>query len=97
MKKIVVSFILVILAVMMIACCYQPAAVYPMTAKVISVDRESDIVTCVDGADLLWEFTECDDWCEGDFVSLLMNDNGTPNYIYDDVITMVRYGGYFEG
>ena len=70
------------------------AQVYPMTAQVIELDRENDIVTCVDGAGILWEFTECDDWQTGDFVSLLMNDNGTTS-IYDDTIEMVRYAGIF--
>lgn len=70
--------------------------VYPLTAKVVEVDRDADVVTCVDGAGRLWGFTECDDWCEGDFVSLLMCDHGTPDNVLDDIITMVRYGGYFE-
>lgn len=98
MKKIVVAFILVVLALMLfVGCAFAKpmASVYPLTAKVVEVDRVNDVVTCVDGADLLWQFTECDDWCVNDFVSILMNDNGTPDYIYDDIIEMVRYGGYF--
>ena len=71
--------------------------VYPLTVVVIELDREGDIVTCVDGADNFWEFYGVEDWQTGDFASLLMDDNGTPNTIYDDVITMAHYAGTFEG
>ena len=71
--------------------------VYPLTVVVIEIDREGDIVTCVDGADNFWEFYGVEDWQTGDFASLLMDDNGTPNTIYDDVITMTLYAGTFEG
>ncbi len=71
--------------------------VYPLTVQVIELDREGDIVTCVDGADNFWEFYGVEDWQTGDFASLLMDDNGTPNTIYDDVITMAHYAGTFEG
>lgn len=72
-------------------------SVYPLTVVVIELDREGDIVTCVDGADNFWEFYGVEDWQTGDFASLLMDDNGTPNSIYDDVITMTLYAGTFEG
>lgn len=71
--------------------------IYPLTVQVIELDREGDIVTCVDGADNFWEFYGVEDWQTGDFASLLMDDNGTPENIYDDVITMTLYAGTFEG
>lgn len=64
--------------------------VYPSTAVVVSVDRENDVVTCVDGNGEEWQFTEADDWLVGDGVSMLMNDKGTLS-IYDDEIVSVRY------
>lgn len=70
--------------------------VYPLTVVIIELDREGDIVTCVDGADNFWEFYGVEDWQTGDYVSLLMDDNGTPETIYDDVITMTLYAGTFE-
>ena len=70
--------------------------VYPLTVVVIEIDHEGDIVTCVDGADNFWEFYGVEDWQTGDYVSLLMDDNGTPETIYDDVITMTLYAGTFE-
>jgi hypothetical protein len=71
-------------------------SVYPLTVVIIELDREGDIVTCVDGADNFWEFYGVEDWQTGDYVSLLMDDNGTPETIYDDVITMTLYAGTFE-
>ena len=69
---------------------------YPLAVKVETVDREADVVECVDGAGNVWEFFGCEDWQEGDFAALLMNDKGTPS-IYDDEIITARYAGIFEG
>ncbi len=69
---------------------------YPLAVKIESVDREADVVKCVDGAGNVWEFFGCEDWQEGDFAALLMNDKGTPS-IYDDEIITARYAGTFEG
>lgn len=72
-------------------------SVYPLTVQVIELDREADVVVCVDGAGNGWEFYGVEDWQIGDFASLLMDNNGTPETIYDDVITMAHYAGIFEG
>ena len=69
---------------------------YPLAVKVETVDREADVVECIDGAGNVWEFFGCEDWQEGDFAALLMNDKGTPS-IYDDEIITARYAGTFEG
>ena len=71
--------------------------IYPLTVVVVGLDHDDDIVTCVDGADNFWEFYGIEDWQTGDYASLLMDDNATPNSIYDDVITMTLYAGTFEG
>ncbi len=69
---------------------------YPMTTKVVELDRENDVVTCEDFNGFLWQFEGCEDWQEGDICSMIMNDNGTPK-IFDDEIVSVKYDGYFEG
>ena len=69
---------------------------YPLTVRVSTIDREADTVECVDGAGNVWEFFGCEDWQEGDFAALLMNDKGTSS-IYDDEIITARYAGTFEG
>ena len=71
-------------------------SVYPLTVQVVELDRENDIVTCVDGAGNGWEFYGVEDWQIGDFASLLMDDNGTTETVYDDIILMARYAGIFE-
>lgn len=75
----------------------QKAETYPLTVRVSTIDREADVVKCVDGAGNVWEFYGVEDWQVGDFASLLMDNNGTTETIYDDVITMAHYAGTFEG
>lgn len=67
---------------------------YPLTAIVMEFDYDNDLVTCIDGADNFWSFHGIDDWHMGDFVSMIMSDNGTPT-IYDDIILQTEYAGYF--
>ena len=72
------------------------ATLYARTAKVIEVDYDTDTVTLIDGAGRLWNFTGCEDYDVGDFVSLLMSDTGTPESILDDVIVSARYAGFWN-
>ena len=103
MKKIIAAALVLVLCVVGICVVGSLSndatahEVYPLTVVVIEIDHEGDIVTCVDGADNFWEFYGVEDWQTGDYVSLLMDDNGTPETIYDDVITMTLYAGTFEG
>ena len=103
MKKILAAALIIVLCVVGICvvsplCDPAPAhSVYPLTVQVVELDREADVVVCVDGAGNGWEFYGVEDWQVGDFASLLMDDNGTPEAIYDDVITMTHYAGTFEG
>ena len=69
---------------------------YPLTTKVVELDRENDVVTCEDFNGNLWEFEGCEDWQDGDICSLLMNNKGTEK-IYDDEIVLAQYNGTFEG
>ena len=68
----------------------NPDHVYSNIGKVIDLDRENDIVTCIDGVGYTWQFTECDDWMIGDYVSCIMYDMGTES-ITDDVIIDYHY------
>lgn len=99
MKKAIVSFVVVVVVLTSILGCAfadEVHCVYPKTVKIVYLDWNNDIVTCIDGAGEVWQFTECDDWCVGDLVSLLMDDNGTQDSIYDDVILMTIYSGFYE-
>lgn len=66
---------------------------YPRTAVVTEVDYANDIVSAIDATGNIWEMTETDDWLEGDVVSMLMDDNGTPE-ILDDRIVKAYYSGF---
>jgi hypothetical protein len=103
MKKIIVAVLIMVFCTVGI-CVIGPLcndtttnSIYPLTVQVAELDHEADVVVCVDSAGNGWEFYGVEDWQVGDFVSLLMDDNGTPETIYDDVITMTRYAGIFEG
>ena len=67
--------------------------IYPLTTKVLRVDRENDIVVCIDCNGNFWEFEGTEDWMEGDCATLLMNDCATET-IFDDVIEDVRYSAW---
>ena len=71
--------------------------VYPLTAQIVELDRNADVVVCIDGTGNSWAFYGVEDWQVGDFASLLMDNNGTTETIYDDVIIMAHYAGTFKG
>lgn len=105
-KKPIANFILVLLFVTIITlmiCVHidrqllkNEHEVYPLTVKIVVLDEANNKVICKDGAGNIWSFYDIEDWQENDFVSLLMDDNGTKDTIYDDIITMTLYAGNWE-
>lgn len=90
MKKLTtIALILILTAIALTA----SADVYPMTAKVVEVNYDEDIVTVETFTGFLFSFEGCEDWAEGDCASLIMDDNGTEK-ILDDMIVMAQYGGW---
>lgn len=69
------------------------AEIYPKTAKVIEVNEAEDLVTIETCTGITYTFEGCEDWAEGDGVSLIMEDNGTES-ILDDSILMAEYTGW---
>ena len=69
------------------------AEIYPKTAKVIEVNYDEDLVTIETCTGITYTFEGCEDWVEGDGVSLIMEDNGTES-ILDDCILMAEYTGW---
>lgn len=68
---------------------------YPKTFVITEITE--DTVFCVDFNGIEWAFTDnTEDWFVGDFVSAIMNDNGTKN-IYDDYFVSVKYSGWLDG
>lgn len=70
----------------------EQSEIYPMTAKVIKVNRKRNVVTVRQYNGNTWKFRGCEDYTKGDVVSMLMDSNGTEN-VKDDVILQVRYSG----
>lgn len=68
---------------------------YTRTGLVVDLDYDTDVVTVVDGADLVWQFTGCEDYCVGDLVEILMQKTGDPENIFDDVIYSTCYAGFY--
>lgn len=90
MKKLTaIALILILITIALTAC----ADVYPMTAKVVEVNYDEDVVTVETFTGFLFSFEGCEDWAEGDCASLIMDDNGTEK-ILDDVIVMAQYSGW---
>lgn len=90
MKK--AMMILVTLILTMVALTAS-AEIYPKTAKVIEVNYDEDLVTIETCTGITYTFEGCEDWIEGDGVSLIMEDNGTES-ILDDSILMAEYTGW---
>lgn len=74
----------------------QTNGTYVLRAQVVGVDKEKDVVACVDATGNVWEFYGVEDWREGDFATMTMNTCGTAN-IFDDKIVKVEYNGNAEG
>jgi hypothetical protein len=93
MKKAIMITITVIITLSSI-CAY--ADIYPTTAIVREIDYDNDVVYCEDCNGDMWAFEGIEDWDIDDIVSMIMDDNDT-EWIHDDIIVQIRYGGYAEG
>ena len=72
----------------------QEHSIYMRCMEVTNLNYETDIVTCVDAVGFEWQFSECEDYCEGDIICAIMDTMGTDDYIRDDVILKTSYSGY---
>lgn len=68
---------------------------YPRAGIVWEVDREGDFVTVEDGAGILWSFSGAEDWEVGDMAAMILWDNFTTDFIFDDEVVEVRFAGHF--
>ena len=66
---------------------------YPKTTICLAVNHQTDVVTVSDCNGTEWTFNGCQDFDEGDLIALIMNDNGTPDNIWDDTVVTARYSG----
>lgn len=68
----------------------------PITARIVDLDRTTDTVTIELANGHRFAFTGCSDYCEGDYVSAILWNNGTPHDCRDDIIVSVHYSGYSD-
>lgn len=73
----------------------NPGNTYPKSAYVVDLDYETDTVTVEDSTGNLWGFYGCENYTKGDIVAMTMNNNGTPENIYDDKIISVSFSGWW--
>lgn len=85
--------IMVVLIVLLSLMANAHGEYYPRTAFVTELDYDRDCVIATDWAGLEWEFFGIEDWMQDDIVSMMMDDNNTPDNIYDDIIVKAYYGG----
>lgn len=69
------------------------ANTYPKTTICLAVNHQTEVVTVTDCNGTEWQFSGCQDFEEGDLIALIMNDNGTPDNIWDDTVVTARYSG----
>ena len=68
---------------------------YPLSSVVKSIHDDTVTVETING--MLWSFTnDTEDWYEGDICAMIMDNNGTPDYMYDDIIVKTRYSGFIK-
>ena len=68
----------------------------PVTAKIVEMNRETDVVVIEMANGHRYAFFGCEDYCEGDYVSAIVWRNGTPDDCRDDIIVSVHYSGYSD-
>lgn len=90
--KILIVLIVLAVVVTMFTSGKNQSNVYPLAVRVDSFNQAEDTVSFVDGAGNEWKIYGIEDWMLGDVAALLMDDNGTPEYIYDDSIILAQYG-----
>ena len=77
-----------------------PKEIYPSFGLVTNISETSwgaYIVTVSDFEGFSYAYyAEDGDLQKGDGMALLMYDNGTPNYVLDDVVTEARYVGHID-
>ena len=63
---------------------------YPVTLVVREVHEQYALAETATG--FAW-LIEPEDWCEGDMVSAILDDNDTPDDIRDDTLVQTRFSG----
>lgn len=90
--RIVISLLLVANLFLLFSSGKTESHEYAKAVQVYCMNQDRNTVTFIDGAGILWEIRGIEDWELGDVAALLMDDSGTPEFIYDDKIVEAMYG-----
>jgi len=90
MKKLVAIIIILV----SLGSTAQAVEIYPRCGIIVDFDYDTDIVVVEDSVGFIWEFYGIEDYCIGDLVIMTLCNVGEPEYIIDDEIIEVVYGGY---
>ena len=66
------------------------ASIYPRAGFIRAIEYDTGLEYIEDAAGQMWIYAEIEDLSAGDHVAMLMFNNFTPRYIFDDVILDVR-------
>ena len=93
MRNAIIGLILGVAATATITAQAQPKGeIYPTCGVVTETDETTDTVTFTEPNGNMWSFDGVEDWQEGDKIAVIMDDNGTPEIIDDEIVSM-RYKG----
>ena len=70
--------------------------IYPECLQIVEINQAADIVQGKTCSGLIFSFYGVEDYMLGDLVAVIMDDNGTPESVLDDIIIDVRYAGYID-
>ena len=83
MKKLLV---IIMLLAILLPIGAEAQSLYLRFGSVIDIEYDSDFVTVDDGLGNLWDFYGVDYFFFDDLVVMIMDDNDTPDWIYDDKV-----------
>lgn len=89
MKKLI-ALILILTCLMSTA----GAELYPRFGNIVDIEYDTDYITVDDGMGNLWDFYSAPIamyYFYGDLLVMLMDDNDTPDWIYDDRVVNAYY------
>ena len=69
--------------------------IYPTSAIVTDVSNDKITITDFEGRTWIF-YADSEDWAVNDICAVIMDDNGTPETVYDDLVIQARYCGYVK-
>ena len=86
-----------IIALIIVLVCFTATAeadLYYRFGNIVDIEYDTDFVTVDDGMGNLWDFMStpiAEYYFYGDLLLMIMDDNDTPEWIYDDKVIEANY------